>query len=1409
MPFWKSKPPPPPKPNQLLPELNANVFSRITFWWAGSLMKLGYKRPLEKDDLYVLNDVRLAKNIISKFEKSWEKELTRKDGKPPSLFRALNRVFGFKFWMAGFFRFMSDTLLVTSPLILQLILQFAQESWMTKDAKDASPKSYWGYWFSVILFIMQMSSTLFINSYFYYSMEVGILIRTALITAIYRKAMMLSGKARSMFTTGKVTNIMSTDTTRLDFACGFFHVAWAAPIQLCIALGLLIKNLGPPALAGFTLLVIVGPLQAKVMKTLAKTRGKASKITDDRVKLTQEVLQGIRVIKYYAWEESFLNALNKLRDKEMKYIRLLLIIRSGITGVSMAIPMFASILTFIVYSLTGGTLTADIIFPSLALFSILRLPLILLPMVITILTDSSVSIKRIQELLLAEELDSLPKVNPDSDSAIKVIDGEFIWESAPPEELSKDKQKKNKKKHRKSKGLSKIENNEKNHVEEIKDKKENINEKDNNGTTSQSSTTLTPIDSTEQNSTTFTPYSHLRNINFSIPHGSLVAVVGSVGSGKSSLLSALVGEMKKIRGEIEFGGSVGYCPQSAWIQNATLRDNIIFGLPFDEEKYRRVVKDCCLEPDLAVLPDGDMTEIGEKGINLSGGQKQRVSVARAVYYNADIVMLDDPLSAVDAHVGNYLITNCIQGSLKGKTRILVTHHLHILPHVDYVICMKDGEIVEQGTYEELMKAGNAFAKLIEEYGEAEEEEEVEVEEIDVKPVNKDEIEKEKSKAVEKSSKTLMTTEERSTGSVDNAIYFAYIRAAGGYILIPSLLFLLIMMQATNIGNNYWLTVWINKQLNLSEAAYMEIYVAWGIVQSIFSVLVGITFSYAGAKAARTLHRNAIKRVIRAPTRFFDTTPLGRIINRFSKDVDTCDNLLSESYRMFYTTLAVVIGTFILISVKFVLFLIPLIPLMILYYVAALYYRSTNRELKRLDSILRSSLYAHFSETLTGLPTIRAYREQNRFISINERFTDIENKAYFLTVVVQRWLGIRLESIANALIFFTSIFTVIERYKVDPAISGLVLSYALQVTGTFNWCVRQYAEVEANMNAVERLVYYSDSLDIEPAPIIPDHRPPPEWPVKGEVQIKDLVMAYAPELPPVLKGVSLDISSGEKVGIVGRTGCGKSTLATSFFRFVEPTSGKIVLDGIDVTTIGLKDLRSKITIIPQDPVLFNGTLRSNLDPFNEHDDAKLWNALRRSHLIQEDNDNVEEPTITDKSGALLITRETQPQQFKPEKLSLDSPVDENGSNFSQGQQQLIALARALVRDPKLIIMDEATASVDFRTDYLIQTTIREEFKDSTVLTIAHRLRTVADYDKILFMDAGNIIEYDSPYILMQKPNGIFKGMCERSGEFNELFEIAKGKYGSDQKVKKEEINNEKQEVIKQESEIINFEEKSDN
>ncbi|CAG8625397.1 12375_t:CDS:10 [Gigaspora margarita] len=1171
------------------------------------------------------------------------------------------------------------------------------------------------------MFLTEMGAVMLFSLYLHYARETGFFSRTILITAIYRKTLVLSGKARSLFTNGKITNLMSTDTTRIDFACGYFHIIWIAPIQICIILGLLIFNIGLSALAGFALLVILGPMQGKVMSLLARTRAKAADVTDERVKLTQEILLGIRAIKYYAWEDSFSDALNKLRNKEIGLIRFLLVIRAAIAGVSMVFPIFASTLAFITFSLAGGSLDVEIIFSSLALFNLLQIPLIFLPISIGSVTDAYVAINRINDFLQADELSALLEFTPNEQYAIKVTDGEFIWESAPPEFI--DNSKKGKKKEKMLQNHKRIDN--ENNTSLIID-----NEK--------VSDTFTPADLTENFVSSQPPSKfQLCNINVSISHGKLVAIVGSVRSGKSSLLSSLVGEMKRIKGDVLFGGNVVYCPQTAWIQNATLKDNITFGLPFDKEKYLQVIKDCCLEPDLEVLPDGDLTEIGEKGINLSGGQKQRINIARAVYYNADIVLLDDPLSAVDARVGRYLFTNCIQSALANKTRLLVTHYLHYLPQVDYVIYMEDGKIVEQGTYEKLMMDRKTFSKLIAEYG----------------TNNDGEIKhNEESTSDEKENKNdqifvlprrLMSTEEQCKGAVDNGIYLSYFRSAGGALSILIIVFLLVMMQGANLGNNFWLSFWSSNTFEFP----MGVYCAWGAAQGIFGLLCGVAFSYSGVKAAKRLHNNAIKRVLRAPTSFFDTTPLGRIINR--KDVDTCDSLLSESYRLFFITFSSVVGTFILIIVVFTWFIIPLVPLTILCYLAALFYRASNRELKRLDSVLRSSLYAHFSETLTGLPIIRAYHEHKRFMRNNEVLLDIENRAYFLTICTQTWLLVRLNTITNVLVFFASLFAIIFRFNVAPSITGLVLSYALQICATLNWCIEQAVEVEANMNSVERLVHYSDNLEVEAENIIPENRPPPGWPARGEVHIKNLEIKYGPDSPLVLKGISVDIMAAEKIGIVGRTGCGKSTLATSFFRFIEATSGSIVIDDVDISTIGLKDLRSNITIIPQDSILFDGTISVHL--------------IKNSSPISEKNKS---------EDILYISYQKNSEQ---ELIMLESPVKENGSNFSQGQQQLIAMARALVRHSKLIIMDEATASIDFQTDQLIQATIREELKDNTVITIAHRLRTVADYDKILVIDAGNVVEFDIPYLLMQKSDGLFREMCERSSEFAELMEIAKQKY----------------------------------
>ncbi|KAF9352484.1 hypothetical protein BGX26_009716 [Mortierella sp. AD094] len=1428
--------PPIPEPGTnpgVCPEFTASIFSRLTFTWVQPLMSLGSKRPLEKEDIWELTERRRAAYIATVFRECWAREVAKgkasvqalknkgvdvdqekfsddlekaqnngkknkKNGKEyrPKLWKAINNTFLWQFWSAGVLKVIGDSLQVFQPLVTKAIITFVTKSVLDR-ANGAEPPPLWhGILMAIALYIMGVCSTLALHQFWQRSTSTGVGIRTILITTIYRKGLVLSSKAKQDFSTGKITNLMSTDTARLDLLAGYFHILWSAPLMVTLILILLIVNLGPTALVGFVFLTMFGPIQAKIVQMLSVIRRKSTLITDTRVKLTQEVLQGMRVIKFYGWEDAFLKKLEDLRTKELKYVRTLLISRSGIAAINLTVPVLAATLTFVAYNLTGNELTPAIVFSSLSLFNIMRMPLMIFPQVVSGMVDAIVSARRIEDILLAEELEELPPVNPDLDYAISVTDGTFQWDTTlkpltmeEMQQKEKDERKRGANKKEQKKELKAKERAEKKAIKKLA-KSRDISEAEahklyrestEKTISEQSSETMSiqekmlskiaqqdpsadtesilsssPDGNDDQEASVITEDKisfSLKNIDLKIPRGQLVAIVGAVGSGKSSLLNALVGEMRKTGGTMEYGGTIGYCPQSAWIQNATVKDNILFGLPLNEEKYQRVIKDCALERDIQILPDGDQTEIGERGINLSGGQKQRVNIARAVYFDADVVLLDDPLSAVDAHVGKYLFKNCIMGALHGKTRVLVTHQLHVLPQVDYVICVKDGEIVERGTFQELMANEGEFSSLMKAHGGIEETEQ-EIEEAEVDHSDKDPAvaavaEKaaeggsgeKKADSTEKKGgkpKGLMSQEERSTGSVDGKIYLDYVNAAGGMYLIPLLLALLTITQVAKVGNDLWLSWWTSDDFHKSQKFYMIFYAVWGLAQGVFQFINGFYFSLAGARAAKVLHQKALQNIFRVPSSFFDTTPLGRIINRFSKDVDACDNLLSESYRMFTGTASMVISTFILISVIFPYFLIPLVPMLIFYYYAAIYYRSSSREIKRIDSILRSSLYAHFSETLSGLATIRAYREQERFIERNAYFIDLENRPYFMSYSIQRWLGVRIETIANTLVLCTSLLGVCGRYKIAPATIGLVLSYSMSVTGTFNWCVRQFAEVENNMNAVERLHHYAEELELEAVPIVPDNRPAESWPSKGAISIRNLEMRYRPDLPSVLHDLSLDIQGGEKIGVVGRTGAGKSSIMMALFRLVEPSKGTMEIDGVDIGKIGLFDLRTRLAIIPQDPVLFSGTIRSNLDPFEKRTDQELWEVLERSDLKN---------YVASCDGGL------------------ESQVSEFGENLSVGQRQLLCLARAMLTHARVIIMDEATASVDVATDVMLQKAIRVDFANSTVLTIAHRLNTVIDYSRVLVLDHGEIKEFDTPANLLSRPDSVFASMVDETGHAN--------------------------------------------
>jgi ATP-binding cassette, subfamily C (CFTR/MRP), member 1 len=751
-----------------------------------------------------------------------------------------------------------------------------------------------------------------------------------------------------------------------------------------------------------------------------------------------------------------------------------------------------------------------------------------------------------------------------------------------------------------------------------------------------------------------------------------------------------------------------------------------------------ILHSCALQPDLDMLPSGDATEIGERGITISGGQKQRLNIARAIYFDSDIVIMDDPLSAVDAHVGRHIFDNAILGLLKDKARLLATHQLWVLNRVDRIIWMEGGKIQAIDTFDNLMANHSGFRQLMETTAVEEKQEEGAA--VEEKTAD---LEKKKKK---KKSPGLMQAEERAVASVPWSVYGAYVRASGSILVAPLILSVLVLSQGANIMTSLWLSYWTSDKFGYTTGVYIGVYAGLGTAQALLMFCFSVMLTIFGTNASKKLLRQAVTRTLRAPMSFFDTTPLGRITNRFSRDVDVMDNNLTDAMRMYFLTLCTILAVFALIIAYFHYFAIALVPLAILFVLAASYYRASAREVKRLESVLRSTVFAKFGEGLSGVACIRAYGLRSKFVGDLHKAIDEMNSAYYLTFSNQRWLSVRLDAIGNCLVFTTGILVVTSRFSVTPSIGGLVLSYILSIVQMLQFSIRQLAEVENGMNAVERILHYGTQLEEEAPEHTIDVRP--SWPEKGEIVFDKVEMRYRANLPLVLKGMSIHVQGGERIGIVGRTGAGKSSIMSALFRLVELSSGHIVIDGLDISTVGLHDLRSRLAIIPQDPTLFRGTVRSNLDPFNEHTDLELWSALRQADLVS--------PT-----DATNTAEKDQAAQQQQQRISLDSTVEEDGLNFSLGQRQLMALSRALVRGSQIIVCDEATSSVDMETDDKIQRTIASGFKGKTLLCIAHRLRTIIGYDRICVMDAGRIAELDTPLNLWMQA-GIFRSMCDRSG-----------------------------------------------
>ncbi|KAF6083621.1 ATP binding cassette subfamily C member 4 [Phyllostomus discolor] len=1283
------------------PLQNANLCSRVFFCWLNPLFKIGHKRRLEEDDMYSVLPEDRSKHLGEELQRYWDKEVSRaeKDSQKPSLTKAIIKCYWKSYLILGIFTLVEESIRITQPVFLGKIISYFENY----DPADAAALQK-AYIYAAMLTLCTLALAVLHHLYFYHVQCAGMRLRVAMCHMIYRKALRLSNVAMGKTTTGQIVNLLSNDVNKFDQVTIFLHFLWVGPLEAIAVTVLLWMDIGIACLAGMAVLIILLPLQSCFGKLFSSLRSKTAAFTDARIRTMNEVITGIRIIKMYAWEKSFADLITNLRRKEISKI-----LRSSyLRGMNLASFFVASkvivFMTFTVYVLLGNVITASRVFVAVALYGAVQLTVTLFfPVAIEKVSESIVSIRRIKDFLLLDEITQPGAQLPsDGKTIVHVQDFTAFWDKA----------------------------------------------------------SETPT---------------LQGLSFTVRPGELLAVVGPVGAGKSSLLSAVLGELPPRQGVVTVHGRVAYVSQQPWVFSGTVRSNILFGKKFEKERYERVIKACALKKDLELLEDGDLTVIGDRGATLSGGQKARVNLARAVYQDADVYLLDDPLSAVDAEVGRHLFQLCICQTLHEKITILVTHQLQYLKAASQILILKEGKMVQKGTYTEFLRSGVDFGSLLKkENEEAEQASTSESPSLRHRTFSESSVWSQQSsrpslkdgapesQSVENENVQATVPEEsRSEGKIGLKAYRNYFTAGANWFILIILVLMNIAAQATYVLQDWWLSYWANQQSALNTTVngngnvtekldlhwYLGIYSGLTVATVTFGFARSLLVFYVLVHSSQTLHNKMFESILKAPVLFFDRNPIGRILNRFSKDIGHMDDLLPLTYLDFIQTFLQMIAVVSVAVAVIPWVAIPLVVLGILFFFLRGYFLQTSRDIKRLESTTRSPVFSHLSSSLQGLWTIRACKTEERFQELFDAHQDLHSEAWFLFLTTSRWFAVRLDAICAIFVTVVAFGSLILSKTLDAGQVGLALSYALSLMGMFQWCVRQSAEVENMMISVERVMEYTD-LEKE-APWESPKRPPPAWPHEGVIVFDNVNFTYSLDGPLVLKHLTALIKAREKIGIVGRTGAGKSSLISALFRLSEP-EGRIWIDKILTTEIGLHDLRKKMSIIPQEPVLFTGTMRKNLDPFNEHTDEELWNALKEVQLKE---------AIEELPG------------------KMDTELAESGSNFSVGQRQLVCLARAILRKNRILIIDEATANVDLRTDELIQKKIREKFAQCTVLTIAHRLNTIIDSDKIMVLDSGRLKEYDEPYVLLQNTESLFYKMVQQLGkaEAAALTETAKQVY----------------------------------
>uniref|UniRef100_A0AAY4D925 ATP-binding cassette, sub-family C (CFTR/MRP), member 8b n=1 Tax=Denticeps clupeoides TaxID=299321 RepID=A0AAY4D925_9TELE len=1272
-----------------------NLLSKSTYWWMNTFITSAHKRPI---DLKTIGKLPIAMRAITNYQRL-RKALEEDPGSNPTYYHcAMRQAFGRSLALSTTLRFVADLLGFAGPLCISGIVKLLGVHFISSQAFLAN-----AYVLAVLLFLALILQRSFLQASYYVAIETGIKLRGAIQAKIYNKIMRLSTSNMSMgdMTVAQICNLVAIDSNQLMWFFFLCPNLFAMPVQVIIGVMLLYYLLGPSALLGATVIMFLAPVQYFVATKLSQAQKSTLEYSSERLKKTSELLRGIKLLKLYAWEHIFRDSIEQTRHKELSSLRTFALFTSVSIFMNAAIPIAAVLITFVAHvHISRDNLSPAVAFASLSLFHILVTPLFLLSSVLRATVKGlvrsapctplshSLSVRLdffITALFTAMHCNCSIQVDlfeyVCSVLFVQIKNGYFTWTQGCPT---------------------------------------------------------------------------LSNIDIKVPFGRLTMVVGQVGSGKSSLLLAAMGEMQKMSGSISWNrkrSAVAYASQRPWLLNATLEENIMFDTPPNQSRYREVIDACSLAPDIESLPQGDQTVIGEQGIILSGGQRQRISVARTLYQQTNVVLLDDPFSALDVHLSDHLMQQGILKLLRVERRtvVLVTHRLQYLPHADWIIAMKDGTVQTQGTLSdiqglepELYEQWNTLMRRKEAGQESGNElrkwsfrrtmyprDMVATEDRDEESLESDE--------------DSLSTELHQRDTIPWTSFSIYLKSASFLFLL-----LLILSQLTKhsvmVAIDYWLAHWTSSVISakvsitkgnctavevcdFTHSSYLLVFCVLCGLGIVLCLVTSVTVEWTGLHVATQLHHSLLNIIVLAPMRLFETTPVGNILNRFSADTNTVDQHIPATLECLSRSTLLCVSALGVIAYVTPVFLITLVPLLITCYFIQKYFRVASRDLQQLEDSTQIPLLSHYSETVEGLTTIRAFRYEAKFKKKLLEYTDANNIASLFLTAANRWLEVRMEYIGACVVLIAAVASISSSLyrQLSAGQVGLGLTYALMVSNYLNWMVRNLADMEVQLGCVKRI---SSLLQTEPEHYngsITPAQVPARWPQHGEIQIKNLSVRYDSSLKPVLKKVNAHIRPGQKVGICGRTGSGKSSFSLALFRMVDAFEGEIIVDGIDIAELPLETLRSRFSIILQDPVMFSGTIRFNLDPERKATDRTLWEALEIAQLMS---------------------------VVKALPGGLDAMVTEGGENFSQGQRQLFCLARAFVRKSSILIMDEATASIDMATESILQKVVMTAFADRTVVTIAHRVNNILSSDVVIVMKRGVILEYDEPKVLLDRQDSVF-------------------------------------------------------